>query len=163
MTDMLADGAVKVTYAPVVANIAAPKAADELNDTSAMQLECLITADGLEVSVDESVVSVPKLCETFDAESPGRAKYGITLTFVRQVDAVDDKAWEGLPRGTAGKLVIRYGVDADTPYAALQQAMVFPGRFGEQRPMKTEKDGAVLFQQQFYVGAQPDLHAVVAA
>lgn len=163
MADMLVDGLVKVTYTPTIVSIAAPAAATELESGSSIDLECLITADGFDISVDEATISIPKLCETFDAEAPGRAKYGLTFTFVRQDTTLADKAWEGLPRLTAGYIAVRLGVAASTTWAAAHKALVFPVKAGEQRPQKPEPNGAVLFQQQWYVTSQPNLHAVCAA
>ncbi len=160
MADMLNDGNIKVTYVATIANIAAPTVAEL---TGGVDLECLITADGLEPSVDEEKVSISKLCETMNAEAPGRATYGLGLTMVRKDVALEDVAWTTLLRGTAGYLVFRYGVDADDAYAAADDVQVWPGKFGERRPQKPEANGATLFMSQFYVSAAPDMDAVVAA
>lgn len=162
MTKMLADGNVKVTYAPTIVDIAAPKAATELVAASALDLQCLITADGLNISADEAVVSLPQLCDTIDAEGPGRAKYGIDLTFYRHVATVDDKAWETLDRLLEGFLAIRYGIAHDTAWAAADKALVFKGTFGALKPLPTEANGGVKFSSHFYVDAV-DLKAVCAA
>jgi hypothetical protein len=162
MADMLADGAVKVTFVPSITNKSAPTVA-ELTGGTAVDLECLITADGLDISVDEQVVSIPKLCETFDAQSPGRATYGVTLTCVRKDNATEDVAWSTLVRKTSGYLVMRYGIAATTDYAATQDVIVFPVTFGERRMQKPEANGAIQFQSQAYVTSQPELDANVAA
>jgi hypothetical protein len=160
MADMLADGNVKVTYVPTIANKSAPTVAEL---TAGTDLQCLITADGLAISVNEDVVSIPKLCETSNSEAPGRATFQITLTCVRQEATADDVAWTTLLRKTSGYLVIRYGDTHDTAYAASQEVLVFPGASGERRPNAVEANGAVTFDSQWYVNAQPDLDAVVAA
>lgn len=163
MAKMLADGNIKATFVPTIADIAAPKAATELAATSVLPLECLITADGLSISVDEAVVSLPALCETFDAESPGRAKYAIDLTMYRHVATADDEAWTTLLRGLSGYLVIRYGVAATAAYAAADKLLVFPVTFGERKPNPTEANGGVTFSSHAYVTSQPELDAVAAA
>jgi hypothetical protein len=160
MAKMLADGNVKVAYVPTIADISAPTAT-ELN--AGTDLECLITADGLSISVDEAVVALPALCETFDAESPGRAKYAIDLTLYRHQAAVDDVGWTTLIRGLSGYLVVRYGVDVDTTWTAAQNALVFPGTAGERKPNPTTANGGVTFGSRWYVTEQPELDAVVAA
>src|SRR5213080_2362110 len=99
MADMLSDGNIKVTYVPTIANQAAPTTTELAAGTA---LECLITADGLDISTDESVVSAPKLCETTDSEQPGRAKTTIQLTCVRKDVVAEDVAWVTLLRGLAG-------------------------------------------------------------
>jgi hypothetical protein len=160
MAKMLADGNVKVAYVPTIADISAPTAT-ELN--AGTDLECLITADGLSISVDEAVVALPALCETFDAESPGRAKYAIDLTAYRHSATVDDVAWTLLLRGLSGFLAVRYGVDVNTAWTAAQNALVFPGTAGERKPNPTTANGGVTFGSRWYVTEQPELDAVVAA
>ena len=163
MAKMLADGNVKATLVLTIADIDAPKAATELEAAGSLDLECLITADGLNISVDEAVVSLPALCETFDAESPGRAKYSIDLTCFRHVATVDDKAWTTLIRGLEAHLVIRYGTSASIAYAAADKLLVFPVTFGERKPNPTEANGGVTFSTHAYVTSQPSLDAVAAA
>lgn len=163
MAKMLADGNVKVTYVVSIANIAAPDVSAELSAGSSVALECLITADGFNISVDEAVVSLPALCETFDAESPGRAKYAIDLTCFRHIATVDDKAWTTLLRGLSGFLVVRYGVAVTTAYAAADKLIVFPVTFGERKPLPTEANGGVKFSSHAYVTSQPQLDAVAVA
>lgn len=159
MAKMLADGNVKVTYVPTIANIAAPTAT-ELN--AGTDLECLITADGFSISVDEAVVALPALCETFDAQAPGRATYAIDVTAYRHIATVDDIAWTLLLRGLTGFYAVRYGIDVDTAWTAAQKGLVFPGVAGERKPNPTTANGGVTFGSRWYVSSQPELNAVVA-
>lgn len=159
MADMITDGNIKVTFVPSVANIAAPTVAEL---TAGTTLECLITADGADVSVSEDVISIPKLCETSNSEAPGRTTYKITLTIVRKDNPTEDVAWTTLLRKTAGFLVFRYGPPVTTAYATTQSVQVFPGTFGERMPQKPAANAAVTFQSMFYSSAVPDLDAVVA-
>lgn len=160
MPDMLADGNVKVTYVPTIADIAAPKSAELSAGTD---LECLIMGDGFQPSVDEEVVSIPKLCETINAQGPGRATHSIQLTMVRKTETAEDTAWTTMLRNTKGFLVVRYGTPYDTEYASGDAVQVFPGACGERRPQPVEANGAVTFISQWYVSAQPDLDAEIAA
>lgn len=160
MADMLNDGNIKLYLVPTIADKNAPTVAEL---TAGEQLECLITADGLEISVDEEVVEIPKLCETSNSQAPGRATYGITLTAVRKDVPAEDVAWTSLLRGTQGYLVMRYGVPHATAWTLADAVQVFPGRCGERRPQQPEANGATLFQSQWYVDEQPALDAVVAA
>lgn len=160
MADMLNDGNIKVTYVPSIANKSAPTVAELGAGTD---LECLITADGLQPTVNEEVVSIPKLCETIVAEGPGRATHQIVLTMVRKTESAEDVGWTTMLRGTEGFLVIRYGVAYDTAYASGDDVQVFPGKAGERRPQAPEANSATQFQSQWYVSAQPDLDGVVAA
>lgn len=159
MPDMLTDGNIKVTYVPTIANTAAPTTAELAAGTA---LECIITADGLDFSVDEETVSIPKLCETITAEAPGRVKYGVSLTMVRKTTVPEDVAWTTLIRGLTGYLVIRYNLPVATAYASAQKVQVFPGAFGERKQQKPEANSAVKFMSQFFVNAQPKPDAAVA-
>ncbi|WP_326565075.1 hypothetical protein VSH64_24855 [Amycolatopsis rhabdoformis] len=160
MADMLTDGAIKVTYVPTIANIAAPTVA-ELG--AGLDLECLITADGLNVTVDEETVSIPKLCDTTNSEAPGRATYSIDFTFVRKTVTGEDEAWATMVRKTPGFIVFRYGPLATQAYAAADPVQVFPGQSGERRPLQPEANSAVKFSSKWFVDDVPDLDAVVAA
>lgn len=159
MADMLNDGNIKVTYVPAIANIAAPTTTELSSGTD---LECLITAGGFQPTVNEEVVSVPKLCETITAEAPGRATHQIVLTMVRKDTSSEDVGWTTMVRGTEGYLVVRYGAAYDTAYASGDEVQVFPGKAGERRPQAPEANSATQFQSQWYVSAQPDLDAVVS-
>ena len=163
MSKMLADGNVKVNLVLSIANIAAPDLSAELAAGSSLDMECLITADGFNVSVDEAVVALPALCETFDAEAPGRAKYAIYLTMFRHLSNVDDKAWTTCLRGLNCFLAVRYGIPVTTGWTAGDKALVFPGTFGERKPLPTEANGGIKFASHFYVTSQPNLDAVVVA
>jgi hypothetical protein len=160
MADMLNDGNIKVTYVPVIANIAAPTTTELGAGTD---LECLITADGLSPSSDEDTIAIPKLCETTNSQAPGRATYSFDLTFVRQEDEDDDVAWTTMLRRTEGFLVLRYGVPHATAWTAAQQVQVYPGSCGERRPQQPEANGATTFMSTWYVAGQPELDGVVAA
>lgn len=159
MADMLSDGNNKVSFVAAIASIAAPTVAELTGGTS---LECLITSDGLDISTDESVVSAPKLCETIDAEQPGRAKTTIQLTCVRKDVTAEDIAWTLLQRGLTGYLVVRRSLSVATAYATTQKCEVYPVKFGVRRPIKPEANGVEKFMSQAYNTAASNLDAVVA-
>lgn len=164
MTKMLADGNVKVTYVLSIANMAAPDVSSELTAGSSVDLECLITADGLNISVDEAVVALPALCETFDAENPGRAKYAVDLTCFRHIETASDKAWTTLVRGLTGFLVIRYGIPVTTAYVASQKIdLILPVTFGQRKPLPTVANDGIKFSSHAYVSSAPQYDAVAVA
>lgn len=163
MTKMLADGNVKVAYVASIANIQAPDVSSELTAGSTLALECLITADGFNISVDEAVVSLPALCETTDTEAPGRAKYAVDMTYFRHNETVQDKAWTTMVRLLTGFLVVRYGIASTTPFAAGDKLLVFPGQHGERKPLPTEANGGIKFAGRWYVSSTPALDAVAVA
>lgn len=158
MADMLNDGNIKVTYVPTIDDISAPTTAEL---AAGVELECLITT--LAPSIDEETVTVPKLCETITAQAPGRTSYAWGLTMVRKDEPAEDVGWTTLIRGTTGYLVLRFGVPYETAYADGDQVQVYPGKAGERMDQQPENNGATLFLSNWYVGAQPDLDAVVAA
>lgn len=160
MADMLSDGNIKVSFVPTIVNIAAPTVAEVTAGTS---LECLIMSDGLDISTDESVTSAPKLCETIDAEQPGRSKTTIQLTCVRKDTPVEDIAWTLLQRGLTGYLVVRRGTSIEDAFAAGDDVEVYPVKFGVRRPIKPEANGVEKFMSQGYNIAAADLDGVVAA
>ncbi|WP_158684423.1 hypothetical protein [Amycolatopsis orientalis] len=160
MSDMLTDGQIRVQFVPTIADPSAPTVT-ELN--AGVDLSCLITADGLDISVDEDKISIPKLCDTSNAEAPGRATYGVELTLVRKTDNTEDKAWTTLLRGTKGYLAIRYGVPSKTAFSAGDKPVIFPGAAGERKLQKPEANNAVKFQSKWFVSAPPQYDAAVVA
>ncbi|MFF4600554.1 hypothetical protein [Amycolatopsis sp. NPDC001319] len=160
MADMLSDGNIKVSFVPTIVNIGAPTVAEVTAGTS---LECLIMSDGLDISTDESVTSAPKLCETIDAEQPGRSKTTIQLTCVRKDTPAEDVAWTLLQRGLTGYLVVRRGTSIETAFAAADPVEVYPVKAGVRRPIKPEANGVEKFMSQLYNTAASELDGVVAA
>lgn len=160
MADMLTDGNIKVSFVPTIADVEAPTAT-ELN--AGTDLSCLITADGLDVSVDEETISIPKLCDTTNAEAPGRATYGVDMTFVRKTVEAEDKAWTTMLRGTQGYLVFRYGTPAATTFASADKVVIFPGAAGERKLEKPEANNAVKFSTKWFVSQPPTYDAAVTA
>lgn len=164
MTKMLADGNIKWTFVPTangIANIALPTVA-ELTAGGILDLEWFITADGLGTSVDEAVVALPVLAEDFDAEGPGRNKYGFDLTMYRHLEEASDKAWTTCKKATVGFGVKREGLPVATAYQAGQRVKVYPIIFGERKDLPTEANGGVKFVSHVYVSSRPNLDAVVA-
>lgn len=160
MTDMLNDGNIKLTFVEEIADISAPT---ETELAQGFDLECLVTADGFQPTVNEDVVSVAKLCETSNSESPGRATHQVTLTMVRQEEEDQDVGWTNLKRNQTGFLAVRFGVEHSLPWEADDKAVVYPVRCGTRRLLPPEANGATLFEVQMYVTAEPNLDAVVVA
>jgi hypothetical protein len=155
---MLVDGNVKVSFVPTIASTSAPTAT-ELN--AGTSLECLITADGFNLSVKEDTVAIPKLCDTTNSEAPGRATYSADITYVRKTVVAEDKAWTTLVRGTAGYLVVRYGTAASTAFTAADKVTIYPGKAGERRQEKPVANGAITFTGTWFTSAPPVFDAAV--
>src|SRR2546426_696479 len=137
MADLLADGNIKVTWAPSVANISAPTVA-ELTAGTAVDLECLIMLGGLDIKGDTASVDNTALCSTDDTEEPGRVSYNIELTAKRKDTTSEDKAWNTLTDRALGYLVVRRTVASTTAWTVGQACEVYPVRCG--RPMMDEPE-----------------------
>ncbi len=162
MAQMLADGAAKVTWVLAVTNIAAPTVA-ELTAVGNVDLECFITADGLNLSADEGTVDNAVLCDTTDYELPGRSKWNLELTMQRHLAVADDKPYQAIKRGSNAFVVIRYGLPYTTAYAAAQSVLTFTATAGLQRPLPIERETVIRFTQKIFTSGPSDADAAVAA
>lgn len=128
------DGNVKVVLAPAIAVATAPTVA-ELTAGTAIDISCLLTADGWNMGVDESSISDSRLCDREDYERRGRVKYSLEITYVRAATLSEDKAFTTLVPGWTGFAVVRFGTDYLTPFAAAQKVTVIPVEAGKRRPV----------------------------
>lgn len=161
MADLLADGNIKVTWAPAVANVAAPTVA-ELTAGSAVDLECLITLDGLDIKGDTASVDNTALCSTDDTEEPGRVSYNIELTVKRKDNTGEDKGWNTLTDRALGYLVVRRNVAATTAWTAGQPCEVYPSRCGRPIMDAPEKNSAQKFKVKLFNNSRSNDRATVA-
>jgi hypothetical protein len=162
MADLLADGNIKVTWAPSIANIDAPTVA-ELTAGSAVDLECLITLDGLDIKGDTASVDNTALCSTDDTEEPGRVSYQIEITAKRKDSDAEDKAWNTLTDRALGNLVVRRTLPSTTAWAADQPCEVYPGRCGRPIMDAPEKNSAQTFKVKIFNNSKASDRSVVAA
>lgn len=156
------DGNVKVTFFPVCADITAPTVT-ELTATGAVDIECDLTPDGLDESIDEDAKDTSTFCSTSNYEEPGRTKPNITLTYFRQALEADDKAYSTMKRNTDGFLAIREGEPHDTAWTAADKGRVYTIKCGEQQPVKPAANMDVQVQQKLYASGDYERDAVVAA
>ena len=161
MADLLADGNIKVTWAVTVANVSAPTVA-ELTAGTAVDLECLITLDGLDIKGDTASVDNTALCSTDDTEEPGRVSYNIELTAKRKDTTLEDKAWNTLVDRAQGYLVVRRSTAATTAWTASQPCEVYPVRCGRPVMEAPEKNSAQKFKVKLFNNVKCDPRAVVA-
>jgi hypothetical protein len=157
MADLLADGFVRVTFAPSIANTAAPTVA-ELN--AGTRIDTLITPDGLNISFEQATVATAKLSSTFDTEGPGRRKARPELTLVRQTPT--DTAWNLLTYGTTGFIVVRRTLDSATAWATSQKVEVYPVQCGQRQPVPPAANEMQKFVISMFVTAPHDDNATVA-
>lgn len=153
------DGMLKVTWAPSVANKAAPTVA-ELN--AGVDVECHLTKDGLGVTNNENTVDDGALCEVFDAQLPGSYSTQMALTMKRNNVSASDP-WTFFTRGEEGFLVVRRGIVSATAWAATQPVEVYPAIAGIKSPAPTASNEQARMMLNFYGTEEPELDGVVAA
>ena len=153
------DGMIKATWAPTIANIAAPTVS-ELNTGD--DLECHLTKDGLGVTNNENTVDDGALCEVFDAQLPGSYSTQMALTLKRNNTTLSDP-WGFFARGDEGYLVVRRGVAAAEAWAAGQAVEVYPAIAGQKSPAPTASNEQARMTINLYGTSEPELDGVVAA
>lgn len=161
-TDLLADGYIKVTWVPTIADISNPTVA-ELTAGSAVDLQWFITKDGLDVKPDTASVDNTALASTEETQDAGMASYDNSLTFKRKEDPDADVAYNTLVDRAVGNLVIRRTLPESTPYAAGQPVEVYPSRCGRPALQPPEKNSPQKVMVKLFNYAASDQTAVVAA
>jgi hypothetical protein len=162
MADLLADGNIKATWAPTIADVHNPTVA-ELTGGSAVDLECLIILGGLDIKGDQASVDNGALCSTDDTEEPGRPSYTINLTFKRKDTPSEDTAYATLTDRALGNLVIRRNKAASIAYAADDPVEVYPGRLGRPMHLEPEKNSVQKVMVRLFNNSPADPFATVAA
>lgn len=126
MAVVIIDGRVAVAWCTAIANIGQPTAAESNAGT---RLETLITPTGLSIRPSTAKVDVGNLASKKNASRAGRVDHDIKLTFHH--DGTADIAWDLLPYGTNGFLVVRRGIARETAFAAGQKVAVYAVETGE--------------------------------
>lgn len=119
-----ADGNIRVAFCTTLTT-SAPTAAQ---CTSGTDLSFYLTPDGLTPSLDQQQISDDRLADTQTFEAPGRYTLSLgELKFViNPTSAPDNAAITALTNGATGFLVIRYGISANTAFAAAQKVDFWP-------------------------------------
>lgn len=159
MGDIIVDGTVKVAFVPTIANLSAPTTTEI---TAGDDLQTVITADGLVGFEPETAeVDTSGLHSTFDTKGPGRASFsGTMLRFKKQSGT--DVAYDTMPRGTEGFIVIRRYVPQATAWTTGDKVGVYPIACGETRELPPEANTVARFEVPTMITQQPELRAVVA-
>lgn len=157
MSDLLDDGNTKVTFAPAIANIAAPTTT-ELNAGTA--LEPYITPSGLQIKASTATVDTSSLASTFTTQGAGRRSFAITVEFKRQTPT--DTAYNLLPYKTAGFLVVRRTTTSTTAWLSGQTVEVYPVITGEPELAPPAPNEVAKFTSSMMVGSDPNTRAVIA-
>lgn len=160
MADLLGDGNVKVTFCLNVADISAPTAA-ECN--AGVDLQTVITKDGLNISPEQAAVDNTALASRDETEDAGTVKYSLELTVKRQDSNVTDIGWNTLTDRQLGYLVVRRNKAHEAAYTAGDEVEVYPVRCGRPRMQPPALNTAQTFMSKLFNHSAPDTMATVAA
>jgi hypothetical protein len=163
MADYGFDGMIKVTFAPTVADLAAPKVS-ELQ--AGIDLECRLTPDGLTTTAETAEVDTSKLCSTSNSFVIGRDTYTVSVKYVRGDDEQAEAVQDALVRGARGFLVVRRDLLATVDWAAAQNVEVYPVQVRRPNPDSPAANALQGVMVPFSVTSQPKGfgdNAVVAA
>lgn len=154
------DGFTRVAWAPTITDKEAPTIAQL---EAAVDLECHLTKDGLNVTVGNNEVDDGALCESFDAKLAG--SYGVTaeLTMKRRTQGDVDDPWSFFTYKDQGFLVVREGVAASAAWAAGQKVIVYPAEAAQKSPLAPAQNTQARMMVPFMVTSTPGWEAVVAA
>ena len=160
MSDIPADGNIRVAWVPTIANISGPTVA-ELN--AGTLLTDKIAGDGLvgfEATTGE--IDTSSLASTFDTKSIGRDEFSGTMLRLKKQTGTDT-AYNLLVRGTEGYVVIRRDIAFDVAWAEGQAVEVYPAVCGRERLLPPEKNTMRRYEVPTPIRDVPDLRATVAA
>lgn len=124
------DETVSVKWVPTIADPTAPKLATELNATSAINLECLLT-ENFNPGASAEVGEVRRMCSKQVQQRGGT----VTLTIEDLIYAYDpqglatapiNKAYAALVQGAKGFLAVRWGKHVDTAWAVGDKVDIWP-------------------------------------
>lgn len=150
-----ADGTVSVRFVTALTNPAAPKLATEINAASSVDLSCLLTKDGFAPGAEASTITDERLCSKQVFEDFGTVTYSIdNITYIfdpQNTASESNKAYAALPTGATGYLVVRWGKDVDTAWAAGDKVDVYPVKMGPRVKQAPEANSKLKVQQKPYV------------
>lgn len=160
MTDIIADGKIRVSYVAAIANTAAPTVA-ELN--AGLTLNSTITKDGLiGFEPDSATVDSTPLDGDFNTKKVGRTNLEGTMLRLKKQSGTDT-IYNTLVKYAAGYIVIRRDLPKTTAWAASQEVEVYPIECGETKKLPPEENTLSRYEVPTPVTSEPVLRAVVAA
>lgn len=144
-----ADGNIRVAFCTTLT----PAAPTASQCNAGIDLSYYLTPDGLKPNFDEAEIVDDRLADTQTFQNRGRVKK--TLDKLRYVinpsSAPDNLAYSGLPAGTVGYLVVRYGIAAATAFIAGQKVDVWPITVGERLKEPPEQNSVLHTSQSAFV------------
>lgn len=160
MADLLGDGNVKVTFCLTIADISSPTES-ELN--AGVDLQTVITKDGLNINPEQASVDNTALASREETQDAGTVSYSIELTVKRQDSDLTDIGWNTLTDRQLGYLVVRRHRPHEDAYEAGDPVEVYPVRCGRPRMQPPELNAAQRFVISLFNHTAPDPFAVVVA
>lgn len=157
-----ADGNLKALWVATIADTSNPTAV-ELTAGTVVDLSCYLT--GLTPSVDEAVVTDDRICSRQSFEQQGREKNGMEIAYVYRAQepaSATNKAQTTLRNGTAGFIVLRWGLAYETAVAAAQIVDVYPSTCGVQGKMPGDANSILQIKQKLFITGPVVRDAVVA-
>ena len=164
-------GKEKWMFVPTIANVAAPTIG-ELTAGTVLDVTGYLYAEEFEgFTAEPSRVSAPRrVLDTIQYQTLGLTSFSmgdLTYSYGPQSAAASDpkKAMEKLVEGATGYFVRRFGIDADTDFAAGQFVDVVPVELGPQVPVKTAADetGEAAIRQAVAVTGAIQINKAIAA
>jgi hypothetical protein len=161
MSDIIVDGQTRVAFVPTIAVPTAATVA-ELNAGTLLHWTLIPTGlEGFEPSTAE--VDNTALASTFDTKLPGRGSFSGTGLVLKKQTATDTVFTLLSVFNTAGFIVIRDGVPADTAWTAADKYEAYPGRTGLYSMLgRGEANSLLRYRVPFPIGASR-VQGVVAA
>ncbi len=160
MADSRIDGAVRICLVPSIADPTAPTLAEL---AAGIDVECLMTGDGLAKQVTTNKIKTRKLCSRINSYINGSIDFGDTsLTLIKQLP-LPDTIFDPLVLGWEGFMVERWDVDSDTAYAAGNEVIVMGIEIGEFNNATPEEDSLHTYMLPFTPTGVYESRAVVAA
>lgn len=160
MADLISDGMTRATWLTSLASTTSPSAAAV---EAGVDLEAVLTPDGLAIELGDDEVDTSALNSTFSATAAGRGTVSIELTLKQQGrTAAPWTTFHASPR-PSGYLVVRRGLPVATSYAASQHVEVYPVKAGDVKPLPPAPNEVAKFAVQLFPSADPVLDATCAA
>ena len=158
MATYSADGKVKVGWVTTLSSTTSPTATQI---TAGVDLENNITPDGLSLTSSQAKTDTTALSSTFNTFAPGRTDFDAELTL-----ALDDSSttvYDALKTpGTAGYLVVRYGVSTSTDWTAAQKVDVYPATLGQNMKDSVAANELQTYRVPLFITAAPSFNSTVA-
>jgi hypothetical protein len=125
-----------------IADVSAPDLAEL---AGIVDLSCDVQSGGLDLGVSTAVIDAASICSAFVAQGLGRTTVSPTLTGWRYKQP-EDTFWELVESGTTGWLLIRTGVESDTPLAEGDMVTLAYVEMSEPQPQFPGGDTLTTFQ-----------------